>query len=61
MPQPVEVTVREGTAADVERIDELTTADFAADLSSLAIGTPRDPPVSMKQAAGQFVDLIDGR
>jgi type IV secretion system protein VirD4 len=54
------IGIRDGTLADVERIDSLTREDFAADLDQVGLPT-HDGPVSHDElhvAARQFVDLL---
>ena len=54
--------IREATIADVDRIEELTLEDFAADLTRVEI--PADGPISnreMDRAVNEFLKSLQGR
>ena len=56
-----EVVIREGTVADIERIESLTLEDFAADFSKVQI-PDKDGPLSdgeMKVAVDTFLSSLE--
>jgi type IV secretion system protein VirD4 len=59
-PPKEEIVIRDGTLADVERIDSLTREDFAVDLSKVEFPTHDGPPSDdeLHVAARNLVDSI---
>ena len=54
------IVIRDGTMADVERIDSLAREDFAADLNQVEFPAHDGPPSDdeLHVAARNFVDLL---
>jgi type IV secretion system protein VirD4 len=59
-PPKEEIVIRDGTVADVERIESLTREDFAADLNKVEFPTHEGPPSDdeLHVAARNLVDSI---